>query len=96
MSIAVALNFDLRGWAEATLIRSGAARRCSKHDLLYAASTLQAAHKAVAVARLNRLPGITADGAELAVLEVYVNLPDHCDRCTGAARPRPIDAGGVG
>lgn len=94
-SNSVASSFDLRGWAEGTLIRAGAARRCPKHNLLHAASTLKEAHKAIAVARLNHLPGITADGAELAVLEVYVTLPDHCERCEGSVQRSPVKAGGA-
>ena len=89
----MAAVFDLRNWAEEALIRGGAARRCPAHRTLHAASDLAAAHSTVAVARLNRLPGISADGAELAVLEVYVDLPDHCDRCTGSVRLSPVDAG---
>ena len=91
----MASNFDLRSWAENTLLRAGAAKRCPKHKVLHASSSLKAAHGAIAVARLNRLPGISADGAELAILEVYVNLPDHCELCTGLVRLSPVDAGGV-
>ena len=91
----MASEFDLRKWAEETLIRGGAARRCPKHDTIHATSTLKAAHYSVAIARLNRLPGISADGAELAVLEVYVALPERCERCGGLVQLSPAGAGGV-
>lgn len=89
-------NFDLRRWAENTLIRAGAARRCQRHMVLHVASTLKAAHNAVAVARLNQLPGISPDGAELAILEVYVGLPERCSQCSGSSQLSPLDAGGMG
>lgn len=91
----MAAVFDLRSWAEETLIRGGAARRCPAHRTLHAAADLAAAHSTIAVARLNRLPEISADGAELAILEVYVSLPDHCEQCTGSLRLSPADAGGA-
>lgn len=74
-------EFDLRQWAEQTLVRAGAARRCPHHQLTFSEGNEGAVKRAVAVGRMNHLPKISADGAELALLETYISLCDSCQKC---------------
>lgn len=74
-------EFDLRQWAEQTLARAGAARQCPHHGLTFSEPNDGAVRRAIAVGRMNHLPGISADGAELALLETYLSLNDRCPAC---------------
>jgi hypothetical protein len=40
-----------------------------------------AVNQTVAIGRENPLDGMTPDGAELAILETYLSLPDTCEMC---------------
>lgn len=78
----VSINeFDLRQWAEQTLVRAGAARQCPRHGVTISDGNEGAVKRAVAIGRMNHLPRISADGAELALLETYISLNDSCPKC---------------
>lgn len=75
-------EFDLPTWAARTLVRAGAAMLCDRHQTIFASPGGLAINSAIIAARLNRIAGLSADGAELAVLEVYLKLAPSCIVCS--------------
>lgn len=75
------LDTDIRQWSLKHLVHNGAATVCPDHGFITVVENIPAVHQAVSAARQHPLPGISADGAELAILETYLSLPEHCPVC---------------
>jgi hypothetical protein len=75
------VDFDLRRWVEYRLLHADAIRICEHHNVLISNENATAVQNAVHVARLAPFPSITQDGAELALLEVFLSLPGACPQC---------------
>ncbi len=67
--------------AEEALVRAGAAVRCISHGSVSSVENIPAVQRAVTIARLNPFEQLSANAAELAVLETYMTLADACPRC---------------
>ena len=68
-------------WAERGLIRKGAASVCHHHGFIVARKKPSAVWAAVEVARQRPPENISADGAELIILEKFLALPEICPGC---------------
>lgn len=68
-------------WAERGLIRKGAASVCHQHGFIIARNKSSAVWAAVEVARREPPDNISADGAELIILEKFLALPEICPVC---------------
>lgn len=68
-------------WAETSLTIAGAAIRCSDHDIVHSMSNPTAVRRAVTVARLTSVEGLSPNAAEFALLETYLQLPERCPHC---------------
>ena len=77
-------NIAIIAWAETALIRAGAAYRCPTHGLAISALDDDAVHRTVDICRRNPFEDLSANAAELAVLETYLSLPEECVECGGA------------
>lgn len=71
----------MQEWAERALIRKGAASVCHHHGFIIAGKKTSAVWAAVALARKEPPEKISADGAELIILEKYLALPKVCPGC---------------
>lgn len=74
-------NPNIIQWAERSLTVAGAAVRCSDHNLVRSKSDTAAVRRAVLIGRLASFEGLSANAAELALLETYLRLPERCPHC---------------
>lgn len=74
-------DLKLRDWAIDRLIRAQAVRKCDTHNVLFCTGDDEAVRRTVQVGRLLTRTDQTADDAELALLETYLDLPDSCPHC---------------
>jgi hypothetical protein len=72
---------DIREWAQRALVEAKAAFICYEHGFIVATTNVPAVNGCVASVRAHPLRGISQDGAELAVLQVYLSLPESCPGC---------------
>jgi hypothetical protein len=72
---------NIREWAQRGLVETGAAFVCEEHGFIVATTNIPAVRRSVSFARVNPLPDLSPDEAELSTLEEYLSLPDTCSGC---------------
>jgi hypothetical protein len=68
----------LHGWAISVLLEAGAIRECEEHGWMQDRADPHARERAFDIARQEPSPGVSAEGAAVAVAEVLDGIGDTC------------------
>jgi hypothetical protein len=71
----------LRGWAIAVLSEAHAIRECEDHGWMRDRADPHARERAFAIARQHAPPGVPAEHAQAAIVEVLDSIGDSCPEC---------------
>ncbi|WP_439373098.1 hypothetical protein [Bradyrhizobium sp. DASA03120] len=71
----------LRGWAISVLLEAGAIRQCVEHGWMQDRADAHARERAFDTARRDPLPGVSAQDAAGALVEVLDGIGDTCPEC---------------
>ncbi|SCB53818.1 hypothetical protein GA0061098_102125 [Bradyrhizobium shewense] len=71
----------LSGWAISVLLEAGAVRECEEHGWMRDRADPHARERALAIARENPPPGVTAVQADAEIRDVLDSFGDTCPEC---------------